>query len=72
MSGVSLNVTGVDMGTPASSPANKAATIEEIINDSMTRDITKPKPREVRVLRHRGKVSVLTGMRRSGKTWLCC
>jgi len=45
--------------------------IEEIVNDSMTRDIPEPKPREVRVLRHRGKVSVLTGMRRSGKTWLC-
>jgi predicted AAA+ superfamily ATPase len=45
--------------------------IEEIVSDSMTRDIPRPKPREVHILRHPGKVSVLTGMRRSGKTWLC-
>jgi len=45
--------------------------IAELVADSLTRDIPLPLTREVTVLRHPGKVSVLVGMRRTGKTWLC-
>jgi hypothetical protein len=45
--------------------------IEELVNESLRREIPLPVTRSVNVKRLPGKVSVLIGMRRTGKTWLC-
>lgn len=45
--------------------------LESLVEDSLERDWPRPVPREVGVLRRPGKVSVLVGMRRTGKTYLC-
>ena len=45
--------------------------IEELVNESLRREIPVPVTRSVNVKRLSGKVSVLIGMRRTGKTWLC-
>ena len=45
--------------------------IEELVNESLRREFPKPVARAVAVKRLPGKVSVLVGMRRTGKTWLC-
>ncbi len=45
--------------------------VEELVNESLRREIPVPVPRLVNVKRLPGKVSVLIGMRRTGKTWLC-
>jgi len=45
--------------------------IEQLIGEALTRRIPETVPRDVCVRRMPGKVSVLTGMRRTGKTSLC-
>ena len=45
--------------------------VEELVNESLRREIPVPVARSVNVKRLPGKVSVLIGMRRTGKTWLC-
>jgi predicted AAA+ superfamily ATPase len=45
--------------------------IRQVLDDALTRDWPVPKRREVPVKSHPGMVSVLVGMRRTGKTWLC-
>ncbi len=45
--------------------------IERLVAESLTRAIPEVVPRDVRVRRMEGKVSVLAGMRRAGKTSLC-
>ncbi len=45
--------------------------IERLVGEALTRRIPETVPRNVRVKKMPGKVSVLTGMRRSGKTSLC-
>ncbi len=45
--------------------------IEHLVHESFARAIPEGVARDVRVKRMRGKASVLVGMRRSGKTWLC-
>jgi len=45
--------------------------IEQLVGEALTRRIPQTVPRDVRVKRMQGKVSVLTGMRRTGKTSLC-
>lgn len=47
------------------------AMIEQLVGEALTRRIPQMVPRDVRVKRMPGKVSVLTGMRRTGKTSLC-
>lgn len=46
-------------------------TIEQLVHESFARKIPDGVARDVRVKRMPGKASVLVGMRRSGKTWLC-
>ena len=46
-------------------------TIEQLVHESFARKIPEGIARDVRVKRMPGKASVLVGMRRSGKTWLC-
>ena len=45
--------------------------IERLVGEALTRRIPETVPRDVRVKKMPGKVSVLTGMRRTGKTSLC-
>ncbi len=45
--------------------------LERLVNEALSRRIPEVVPRDVRVRRLSGKVSVLTGMRRTGKTSLC-
>lgn len=45
--------------------------IERLVGEALTRRIPETVPRDVRVRHMPGKVSVLTGMRRTGKTSLC-
>lgn len=45
--------------------------IERLVGEALARRIPEVAPRDVRVRRLPGKVSVLTGMRRTGKTSLC-
>lgn len=45
--------------------------IERLVGEALTRRIPETVPRDVRVRQMPGKVSVLTGMRRTGKTSLC-
>ena len=45
--------------------------IEQVVADALARGWPTPKRRDVTVKSHHGMVSVLVGMRRTGKTWLC-
>lgn len=42
-----------------------------LVSEAVTRNIPKGVPRELAIKKMPGKVSILTGMRRTGKTWLC-
>lgn len=45
--------------------------IEQLVHESFARTIPDGIRRDLRVLKMPGKASVLIGMRRTGKTWLC-
>lgn len=47
------------------------AAVQEVVQESLRRDLPRPLPRLLVIKRMPGKVSVLVGMRRTGKTWLC-
>ena len=44
---------------------------EQVVDDALARDWPVPKQRDVTVKSHHDMISVLVGMRRTGKTWLC-
>ena len=44
---------------------------EQVVDDALARDWPIPKRRDVTVKSHHDMISVLVGMRRTGKTWLC-
>jgi predicted AAA+ superfamily ATPase len=46
-------------------------TIAQLIDDFQEWDLPRPLPREAAFPQVRGKVDVVIGMRRSGKTWFC-
>ncbi|MEI6515358.1 MAG: ATP-binding protein [bacterium] len=45
--------------------------LQQVVDDALSRNWPVPKRRDVVVKSHRDMVSVLVGMRRTGKTWLC-
>ncbi len=45
--------------------------VQQFVDDALSRVWPKPKRREVAVKAHHDMLSVLVGMRRTGKTWLC-
>jgi predicted AAA+ superfamily ATPase len=45
--------------------------LKQVIDDALARDWPLPKRRSVTVKSHHDMISVLVGMRRTGKTWLC-
>ncbi|MDD5708045.1 MAG: ATP-binding protein [Kiritimatiellae bacterium] len=45
--------------------------LEQFVDDALARTLPKPMRREITVKSHHDMVSVLVGMRRTGKTWLC-
>jgi len=47
------------------------AIIEQLVHESFVRRIPEGVRRDIRILQMPGKASVLVGMRRTGKTWLC-
>lgn len=47
------------------------AVLQQLVAEALTRGIPEGVPRDCRVRRMAGKVSVLAGMRRTGKTYLC-
>ncbi len=45
--------------------------LEQVVDDALSRAWPVPRNRDVAVKSHHDMVSVLVGMRRTGKTWLC-
>ena len=45
--------------------------LHQVVDDALSRNWPTPKRRDVAVKSHHDMVSVLVGMRRTGKTWLC-
>jgi predicted AAA+ superfamily ATPase len=45
--------------------------LKQVVDDALGRDWPIPKRRDVAVKSHHDMISVLVGMRRTGKTWLC-